>query len=105
MGKFFDDLKQGMQEAVLFEKGKKTLRTHWVEVPLPPANYTARDIRRIRKKALNCSQSVFSRVLNVSVKTVQSWESGERNPSHAALRLLELIEKRIYQPEWNKKSA
>ena len=32
------------------------------------------------------SQSVFARVLNVSTKTVQSWEQGERKPSYAALR-------------------
>jgi putative transcriptional regulator len=37
------------------------------------------------------SQFVFASVLNVSVKTVQSWEQGERRPSHAALRLLEII--------------
>jgi putative transcriptional regulator len=38
------------------------------------------------------SQGVFARTLNVSVKTVQSWEQGERKPSQAALRLLQLLD-------------
>jgi hypothetical protein len=42
------------------------------------------------------SQGVFARLLNVSVKTVQSWEQGERKPSHAALRLLQVLAE---QPE------
>ena len=37
------------------------------------------------------SQAVFARVLNVSTKTVQSWEQGERKPSRAALRMLQLF--------------
>jgi predicted transcriptional regulator len=37
------------------------------------------------------SQGVFAKMLNVSAKTVQSWEQGERRPSQAALRLLQVI--------------
>jgi putative transcriptional regulator len=33
-------------------------------------------------------------MLNVSAKTVQSWEQGTRTPSHAALRLIEVLRKR-----------
>jgi hypothetical protein len=36
---------------------------------------------------------MFAKVLNVNVKIVQSWESGTRVPSHAALRLLEIVNK------------
>lgn len=97
MGKFFDTLKEGLEEAVEYEKGKKTLRSRLVELPPPPKNYSARAIKRIRTK-LNCSQAVFARILNISVKTVQAWEAGERSPNHAALRLLELIDQGIYVP-------
>jgi putative transcriptional regulator len=45
------------------------------------------------RKDLNCSQSVFARVLNISPKTIQAWEQGIRRPSDAALRLLEVVEK------------
>lgn len=42
---------------------------------------------------------MFALVLNVSVKTVQSWEAGKRVPTHSALRLLEIVDKGIYRPE------
>ncbi len=97
MSKFFDDLKEGLEEANEHEKGKKSLRSRFIELPDPPADYKPKDIKRIRASG-NYSQGVFARIINVSIKTVQSWESGERSPSHAALRLLEIIEKGIYRP-------
>lgn len=98
MGKFFDDLKEGLEEAIAYEAGKKkTLRTKLIELPEPPEQYSAKDIRLIRKR-YNYSQSIFAMILNVSKKTVQAWESGVRIPSHAALRLLEIIDKGIYKP-------
>ena len=99
MGKFFDDLKEGLEEAIEFESGKKkTLRSHLVDLPEPPAQYTAKDIQLIRKRA-QYSQGIFALILNVSVKTVRAWESGERIPSHATLRLLEIVDKGIYCPK------
>jgi DNA-binding transcriptional regulator YiaG len=50
------------------------------------------DIARIRQE-LNYSQSVFARVLNVSLKTVQAWEQGIRVPSDAALKLLTIAKR------------
>jgi putative transcriptional regulator len=104
MSKFFDDLKSGLEEVVAYKKGKLTLRSEFIEIPEPPMEYTARDIKKIRAKA-RYSQGIFALVLNVSVKTVQSWESGERVPSHVALRLLEIIDKGIYRPKISRKSA
>ena len=37
------------------------------------------------------SQSVFARVLNVSAKTVQSWEQGVRQPSESCRRLIQIF--------------
>jgi DNA-binding transcriptional regulator YiaG len=37
------------------------------------------------------SQAIFARMLNVSAETVQSWEQGQRKPSQAALRLLQVF--------------
>jgi DNA-binding transcriptional regulator YiaG len=37
------------------------------------------------------SQAGFAQVLNVSTKTVQSWEQGQRKPSQAALRLTQVF--------------
>lgn len=102
MSKFFEGIKKGLEDAIAFEKGKKTLRTHSIELPEPPMEYKARDIKKIREKG-HYSQGVFAVILNVSIRTVQSWECGARTPSHSALRLLEIIDKGIYRPKIHSK--
>jgi hypothetical protein len=37
------------------------------------------------------SRPLFAQILNVPVVTVRKWESGERTPSGAALRLLQVM--------------
>jgi putative transcriptional regulator len=83
-------LKAGLAEAVKYAKGELNLRT--VQVPDPPPEIPAKKVTSLRAKA-GMSQAVFARVLNVSTKTVQSWEQGERKPSHAALRMLQVFDK------------
>lgn len=97
MSKLFKGLKKGLKEALAHAEGKITLKSEIIEIPEPPAEYRAKDIKRIRKQS-NYSQGIFAKVLNVSIKTVQSWESGARAPSHAALRLLEIVDKGFYRP-------
>jgi putative transcriptional regulator len=97
MSKFYKGLKEGLEEALLHTQGKITLKSESIEIPEPPKEYSPRDIKRIRRSA-HYSQGIFARVLNVSTKTVQSWESGARVPSHAALRLLEIVDKGFYRP-------
>lgn len=98
MSKLFKGLKKGLQEALAFSGGKITLKSELIEIPEPPSDYNADDIKRIREESCY-SQGVFAKVLNVSVKTVQSWEAGTRVPSHAALRLLEIVDKGFYRPQ------
>ncbi|HMJ09334.1 MAG TPA: helix-turn-helix domain-containing protein [Pyrinomonadaceae bacterium] len=50
------------------------------------------DVIQIRKH-LNMSQAVFAHKLNISIKTVQSWEQGLGKPSGAALKLLSIVKK------------
>ncbi len=100
MGKLYEDLEEGFEDIIAYRKGKITLRSEKIKIPEPPKAYRAKDIRKIREKD-DYSQGVFAAVLNVSIKTVQSWESGERVPSHAALRLLEIIDKGIYRPPYS----
>jgi len=97
MGKFYKGLKVGLEEALAYTQGKITLKSESIEIPDPPKEYRPRDIKRIRRKG-HYSQGIFAKVLNVSIKTVQSWESGARVPSHAALRLLEIVDKGFYRP-------
>ena len=84
----FDDLKEAMQDALAFERGKRrNLKVTRIRAPRPPKAMSPRDIARIREK-LNCSQAVFATMLNISPKTVQAWEQGSREPSDVALKLL-----------------
>lgn len=50
-----------------------------------------RKIKNIRKQA-RMSQPVFARIINVSIEAIRQWERGERRPSGAALKLLNLVE-------------
>lgn len=99
MGKMFDLLKEGLEEAIAYEQGRtknvriKKFRIDTAPVlPKQPKEYQPKDIQRLRKK-LNCSQGLLAAYLNVSLNTVQAWEQGMRKPNHAALRLLEIIDK------------
>ena len=85
---FAASLTRGLKEGIQFAKGELTLRT--VDVRSPPAGIAAKDVIALRVRA-RMSQTVFARVLNVSTKTVQSWEQGKRKPSHAALRMLQVF--------------
>ncbi len=84
----FERLRNGLKEGIQFARGQVTLRT--TEIPELPPTLQATDVVRLRRD-LNMSQGVFASMLNVSTKTVQSWEQGERKPSHAALRLLQIL--------------
>lgn len=86
---FFNDLKQSLDEAVGHARGERhDLRV--TTLPRPPQPMTKTEITALRRK-MQCSQAVFARYLNVSVKTVQSWEQGHGKPSGAALKLLSVV--------------
>src|SRR6266404_3444037 len=96
--KFARDLKTALKEAIAHKEGKLDLYSEYIEIPEPPAEYKAKEIKKIREKN-RYSQGMFALVLNVSKKTVQSWESGQRIPSGAALRLLEIVDKGQFLPQ------
>lgn len=87
----FGELMQSMGEALEHAQRKRELRT--TVLPPRPRTMEARDVRRLRD-SLNASQAVFARYLNVSPELVRAWESGRRRPEGAALRLLELAERK-----------
>lgn len=91
MGKMSNLLKQGLSDALEHAQGKRTLRTKEMRLPDPPKKYRSRDIKRLRRK-LRCSQHIFAVFLNVSIKTIQAWESGERHPNSITNRLLEILD-------------
>jgi putative transcriptional regulator len=89
----FADVKEAMEDALNFERGKeRDLKVTRIRAPRPPKAMSAKDIALIRRK-LNCSQAVFAMILNISPKTVQAWEQGLREPGDAALKLLAIAKK------------
>jgi putative transcriptional regulator len=90
----FAELMESAEQALAYERGQREgYRVTRVAVPRPPKPMSSGEIVRVRRR-LNFSQSNFARVLNVSVKTVQAWEQGVREPSDAALKLLAIAAKR-----------
>lgn len=88
---FFEELKAGLNAAIEHAQGKrKDLRT--TTLPRPPKELSAKEIVNVRTK-LNVSQAVFARYLNISTKTVQSWEQGVGKPNGASLKLLSIAKK------------
>lgn len=50
-------------------------------------------VKRFRTETLGVSQAVFARLLGVSPKLVEAWESGRNTPAGPVRRLFELIER------------
>lgn len=57
-----------------------------------PTALAPTQIKNIREQA-HVSQPVFARYLNTSASTVQKWESGSKQPSAMALKLLAVVQK------------
>lgn len=51
----------------------------------------SREIKRIRSDA-KVTQIVFAKLLNISPETVRKWEHGDRHPTGASLKLLNLVD-------------
>lgn len=50
-------------------------------------------IKQFRKKH-KLSQRALAELLGVNIRSVQRWETGERNPSKQTLKMLELLDKK-----------
>ena len=89
-----DELIQALTDVRDHVAGRRkiTMRTTKVALPPPAKRIRPEQIRAIRRN-LKVSQAVFARWLNVPVVTEASWETGRRNPSGAALRLLQIVSK------------
>jgi putative transcriptional regulator len=84
----FERLKEGLEEGIAHARGELNLRT--VPIPDAPPPMDAKELLALRG-ALGMSQAVFAAVLNVAPKTIQSWEQGNRVPSLAARRLIQIL--------------
>ena len=57
----------------------------------PLSKFTPNKIKKLRLQH-KVSQPVFAQYLNVSASTIKKWETGEKHPSGAALRLLQIVQ-------------
>ena len=89
--KIFNSLLTGLNEAINYEKDKLTQKVRTVVISIEPVpHYKAKQIKSIRDK-LNLTQVMFAKVLGVSIKTVEAWESGRNIPNGPAQRMLGLL--------------
>lgn len=80
---FFDELKASLEEAVDIKNG--------VKEPARQTQYLLADVKSIRAQ-LNVTQGEMAKVLGTSVDTVKSWESGRRNPTGLAAKVLATVQ-------------
>ena len=79
----------GLHESGVMDKA--TMR-EFDRLCLPPVEpLQPEEIRQIREKS-HVSQAVFAAMLNTSLSTVQKWEIGQKRPTSAALKLLQLVQ-------------
>ena len=90
MSKMFDDLKEGLQDAILDAKSsKKYLKRN--TIPFTPlADIKPNAIKKVRTK-VGLTQSLFAKFLGVSQKTVEAWEAGTNKPSGSSNRLITML--------------
>ena len=84
MGKTFERIKQGLNEAIGHAKGMQAGVKVW-----RPA---AVDVAEVRGR-LGFTQAQFAARFGVSVATLRHWERGDRSPQGPALVLLNLIDR------------
>lgn len=87
MATLFDDLKQGLEEAIELNSSLKK-KCFVIE---PYKKYSNKQIRNIRMKS-NMTQTVFANFMGVSNKTVEAWERGTIHPTGPSCRLLKILD-------------
>jgi len=73
----------GLDEIKQFKKGNLSLRTQELSEPSAP---------QVIRLKLKMSQSAFAGLMGVSVRTLQDWEQGRREPQGPAVALLRIAE-------------
>lgn len=84
------ELISGLEEIIAETTGAKRLRETPLEIAEPARAWRKEQIAGLRKGLFRVSQPVFASLLSVTVSTVRAWEQGQKSPSGAARRLLEI---------------
>lgn len=84
MSKAFDSIKQSLDEALAFSKGKTSKAVVHKFSPV--------DVKNLRHN-IGMSQNEFASAFGISVSTLRHWERGDRTPQGPALVLLNVVSK------------
>jgi putative transcriptional regulator len=77
------EILEGLKEIKAYQAGKISLKTRELKEPASP---------QVIRKRLKLSQAAFAGLMGVSLRTVQDWEQGRRQPSGPAKSLLRIAE-------------
>lgn len=89
---FAREIADGLLDGLKTVQGKQSgARESVLEIPDPPPTYDPAHIRKLRQR-LGMTQSVFARFMNVSVRSIEAWESGEKSPGPSSRRLLQIAQ-------------
>ncbi len=87
MAKISDSLLSGAKQALAHARGEKSrVKVHKVKVPKQV------DVKSIREK-LHLTRQAFADRFGFSIRTLEKWEQGVRQPDGAARAYLVVIEK------------
>ena len=81
----FSGIMAGLEEAMAYEKGQAKAATLARKSSLPDVD------ARLVRKSMQMTQKEFARILGVSVRTVEAWETGRSVPTPTARKLMFLI--------------
>lgn len=87
----FAELSEGMKALAQSREGKRTLRTHTVEIK-PAPEVSPKELVRVRE-SLNLSQALFAVYLRTNVRTLENWEQGRAKPNAQAALLINLVKR------------
>ena len=87
----FEELKNGLENALKYEHEKLTLKTTAIKAKKHTL-LTADEIRSIREK-YNMSRALFANFMHISPRTLEKWELGTSKPNEQASTLLALTDK------------
>ena len=82
---------EGLQKAGAMDV--KTMRQIEALCLSPVKEYSANQIKKLRLKN-KASQRVFAAYFNISPSTIQKWETGQKSPNGASLKLLNMVDQR-----------
>ncbi len=87
----YSELVEGFDALAEERTGKRTLRTHDVELKTAP-EISADEVIALREH-LHLSRPVFARYLRTNPRTLENWEQGRAKPNAQAALLLRLVQR------------